>query len=84
MGERKRCKECPWGNQYKRSEKWKGYAKELTDKGVIKNGVHKCHMIDSDTWGLKSPVDESNVCVGSQEPETKIEINENYGSQENT
>jgi hypothetical protein len=65
MGERNRCKECPWVTQYKHSEKWKGYVKELTDKGLIKDGVHKCHMIASDTWGFETPVDESNVCIGS-------------------
>ncbi len=84
MGERKPCKECPWITNYKHSESWKGYVEKMTKGGQIKNGIHKCHMITSDAWGLHSPVDESNMCIGSQEERTKIENNGTFRSEKDS
>ena len=62
---RKCCGECPWKTTYRHSESWKGYVDKMTQEGYIQNGVHKCHMIDKDTWAFDSPIDEKNVCIGS-------------------
>jgi hypothetical protein len=37
----------------------------MTEEGYIQSGVHACHMVTNDTWGMNSPIDKNNVCVGS-------------------
>lgn len=58
---RKVCKECPWIKESKHNEKFKGWVKSLTEKGIIEN-EHRCHMID--TKGLWSKPTEKNICLG--------------------
>jgi hypothetical protein len=62
---RNQCRECPWGNTHRHSKDWMGYVKKMESIGKIKDGVHACHMITSDTWGYRGRIDQSNVCVGS-------------------
>jgi hypothetical protein len=62
---RKECKSCPWTNKNPHSESWKKYVDKMTSVGKI-NKKHSCHMITSDVWGLKSEINEENVCVGSK------------------
>lgn len=62
---RRRCKECPWSTKSVHSEKWPGYVSKMTEEGYIQSGVHACHMVTNDTWGMNSPIDKNNVCVGS-------------------
>ena len=68
---RQTCKECPWENRHKHSEDWKRYAKKMTEVGKIKDSVHKCHMISSDTWGYDSPIDSNNACIGALKQKSK-------------
>jgi len=34
--------------------------------GQIQSKKHACHMITKDTWGYDNPIDNNNVCIGSQ------------------
>lgn len=62
---RKACKQCPWITTSKHSQSWPGYVSSMESIGQISGKRHACHMITTDTWGYESPIDESNVCVGS-------------------
>jgi hypothetical protein len=37
----------------------------MSEIKTIKKTEHACHMITSDVWGMKTIIDESNVCIGS-------------------
>lgn len=62
---RKQCKECPWKNKDKHSLNFRGYVEKMNSIGKIENNKHACHMITNDVWGLKSEINQNNVCVGS-------------------
>jgi hypothetical protein len=62
---RKPCKGCPWVTPSGHSEKWPGYVTSMESIGKIENKRHACHMITNDTWGYKSKINDSNVCIGS-------------------
>ena len=55
---RKNCKECPWKNENSHSLKFREYSKKITEK-------HACHMIEKDVWGLKTNIDQNNICIGA-------------------
>lgn len=59
---RKSCKECPWKGTNSHSIKFRTYVEKMEKIGRNK---HKCHMISSDVWGYKTPVNENNICVGN-------------------
>jgi hypothetical protein len=61
---RKNCKECPWVVNNKHNESWPHYVEKMESIGQIKNKKHSCHMITSDTWGYKTKIDNTNVCIG--------------------
>ena len=47
---------------------------DVSDKFInLGKSNHKCHMIDSDIWGSKSNIDESNICIGSLQREINID-----------
>lgn len=58
---RKACKECPWKNENQHNLKFRTYVDKFEKLGKPN---HKCHMIDSDIWSIKSDLNEKNVCVG--------------------
>lgn len=63
---RKCCKECPWKSKSKHNSAWpKYFSKILSIKGD-KKFVHACHMVTSDVWGMKTIINESNVCIGAK------------------
>lgn len=62
---RNRCEECPWTTKSVHNERWPRYVSKMTEEGYIDSGVHGCHMITNDTWGMNSELNENNVCVGS-------------------
>lgn len=64
---RKSCKECPWLKQNKTNHniKWPNYVNKIKSIGKIENG-HACHMITSDTWGIKSDINKDNICIGQK------------------
>lgn len=59
------CKECPWSTKSVHNERWPEYVSKMTEEGYIDSGVHGCHMITNDTWGMDKPINKDNVCVGS-------------------
>jgi len=62
MSCRKPCKSCPWTNDNNHNQKFRKGMEKFTDLGKPN---HKCHSIDGDIWGLKTPVDKNNICIGS-------------------
>lgn len=66
MNNRKPCKECPWTKNNPHSKAWPGYVNSMEKTGQIENKKHACHMITSDTWGYKNPINEENLCVGAK------------------
>jgi len=61
---RKPCKECPWTNNNQYSLKFRQYAETIKLVNGTEN--HSCHMINKDVWGLKTEINEKNVCIGSK------------------
>jgi hypothetical protein len=61
---RKPCKECPWTNNNPYSLKFRQYTEKV--RSVSKTENHSCHMINKDVWGLKTKINEKNVCIGSK------------------
>lgn len=64
---RNKCSDCPYqegGEKAIRDKKWQ---KNINDNDYTKVRVHKCHCIDADTWGAKTPITEKNVCIGRKE-----------------
>jgi hypothetical protein len=62
---RKSCSECPWKNKDSHSQKWPIYVSKISSIRKKYKKVHGCHMKTSDVWGMKTEIDEKNVCVGS-------------------
>jgi len=62
---RRNCKECPWVTRFEHSRSWPKYVSKMSEIKTIKKTEHACHMITSDVWGMKTIIDESNVCIGS-------------------
>jgi Fe2+ transport system protein FeoA len=60
----KPCKECPWVNTNQHSIKFREYAQKMKSLGKVEN--HSCHMINKDVWGLKTEINNNNVCQGSK------------------
>jgi hypothetical protein len=38
--------------------KFREYSKKINEK-------HACHMIEKDVWGLKTNIDQNNICIGA-------------------
>jgi hypothetical protein len=55
---RRNCKECPWKNDNPHSLKFREYSEKMNKK-------HACHMIEKDVWGLKTNIDQNNICIGT-------------------
>ena len=60
------CKECPWTKDNPHSISWPDYVNKMESIGQIQSKKHACHMITKDTWGYDNPIDNNNVCIGSQ------------------
>jgi hypothetical protein len=56
------CNTCPWKSGNKRNRWWLIAHKKLTDIGILKSGIHRCHEKSKDLCGKP---DKSNVCKGS-------------------
>lgn len=56
------CRECPWVKNNNYSLKFRDILEKMKYSG--KADKHACHMITTDIWGLKSNIDNNNVCVG--------------------
>lgn len=63
MNCRKTCKSCPWSVDNKHNLKFRKGVEKFKSLGKPN---HKCHMIDSDIWSIKSDVTEKNICIGSK------------------
>lgn len=63
---RKCCKECPWVTNSAHNRSWPNYVAKMMRLKKIKETRHACHMITSDVWGMKTIIDESNVCIGAK------------------
>lgn len=61
---RKPCKECPFIRDNPHSLKFRQYVDKVRSVSGKEN--HSCHMINKDVWGLKTEIDEKNVCIGSK------------------
>ena len=60
---RNKCDDCPYiknGDRYKHQS----WINMLDNSPTHCDKIHKCHCITSDAWGIKSPINNSNVCVG--------------------
>jgi hypothetical protein len=75
MEKRTTCAECPWRVKSGHNRRMIDSILRWFKSGTRKEVTHRCHMISQD---LFSPTDSCNVCVGSQEAQTKIEINGNF------
>lgn len=62
---RKCCKECPHRVNSQHNTKFKTWVNNLTEQGIIKEGKHRCHMIDAKNLWVEPT--EENVCIGSIE-----------------
>lgn len=63
---RKCCKECPWVTPSNHNRSWSNYVAKMMGLKKSKEPRHACHMITSDVWGMKTIIDESNVCIGAK------------------
>lgn len=63
---RKCCKECPWVTRSKHNTSWPNFVAKMKMIKKIHESRHACHMITSDVWGMKTIIDESNVCIGAK------------------
>lgn len=58
---RKQCSECPHKVKNNHNDKFLKNVKMMTEKNIIDDGNHTCHMIKP---GWDKPND-SNICIGS-------------------